>query len=277
MMINKKELFDELNNMKIVGDSYEVFKDRFSFPNIKFKITKEFKDFYENIKNEYVKSDPYKNNSKLIDFYTGLEDIMQKYGYTILDKLDLQYYYLPPIEVLQKIIKKYKIRQGSKKIKDIIDDGDNIITDEADKQDFINAYEALLEAINYIVSYPDYKVSTTGGRLVADDLLYIDTYFRKDYSVYDIVEDYPIISKNKRIVYNNEKEFLEVNKEIEDFIKLKFNEISKMYLQKFKTFIDNLEDTFIKGIDDGLVTIQLETKLSGKDISVVAETMIEHL
>ena len=127
------------------------------------------------------------------------------------------------------------------------------------------------------MSYPDYKVSTTGGRLVADDLLYIDTYFRKDYSVYDIVEDYPIISKNKRIVYNNEKEFLEVNKEIEDFIKLKFNEISKMYLQKFKTFIDNLEDTFIKGIDDGLVTIQLETKLSGKDISVVAETMIEHL
>lgn len=58
MMINKKELFDELNNMKIVGDSYEVFKDRFSFPNIKFKITKEFKDFYENIKNEYVESDP---------------------------------------------------------------------------------------------------------------------------------------------------------------------------------------------------------------------------
>lgn len=220
---------------------------------------------------------PYKNNSKLIDFYTGLEDIMQKYGYTILDKLDLQYYYLPPIEVLQKIIKKYKIRQGSKKIKNIIDDGDNIITDEADRQDFINAYEALLEAINYIVSYPDYEVSTTGGRLVADDLLYIDTYFRKDYSVYDIVEDYPIFSKNKKVVYNNEKEFLEVNKEIEDFIKLKFNEISKMYLQKLKTFIDKLEDTFIKGISDGSVTVQLETKLSGKDIDVVAETMVEHL
>lgn len=115
-----------MNNIKIVGNSYYTFIDRFSFPNIEFETTKEFKDFYKNFKNKYTEYDPYKNNPKLIDFYAGLEDIMQKHGYTILDRLDKNFYYLPPVEVLQEIITKYKIR-ANKRIKDIIDDDDNNI------------------------------------------------------------------------------------------------------------------------------------------------------
>lgn len=50
-----------------------------------------------------------------------------------------------------------------------------------------------------------------------------------------------------------------------------------MYLQSFKTFISRLDDTFIKDVNNSLVMIQLETKLNDKNISVVAETMVEHL
>lgn len=71
-----------------------------------------------------------------------------------------------------------------------------IIILSADKQDFINAYEALLEAVNYIMSYPDYEMDTAGG-LVADDLVHFP-YLREHYDNVYSIKEFPIFSKNKK-------------------------------------------------------------------------------
>lgn len=91
-----------------------------------------------------------------------------------------------------------------------------------------------------------------------------------------VLKSSPYFLKIKKVVYNNEKDFLEANEEVEDFIILKFSEISKMYLQNFKAFINRLEYTVIRDVEDSL-RIQLETRLNDKDLDVVAKTMVEHL
>lgn len=285
-------LFDELNNIKIVDDNddkYYIFRDNFHYPNITFETTKEFKNLYEKLKNKYITHDPYKDNPKLIDFYSGLEDIMQKYGYTILDKIGLQdTLTLPPTATLEKILEEepnlYSRKGRGRKLKDIIN-SDDVFTSEENKQKFTNAYNALIDAINYIKSYPDYD---SDNNTAVDDLLYFEyskpLFFNTEHFIVQTIANSDMriyVTQDKEVTYDNndsrKDEFLALEREIGELIKLKFNEISKMYLQNLKTLISRLDDTYVKNIYSNQITIQPKTKLSDEDTNIVAETMIKYL
>lgn len=275
-------MFNKLNSIKIVEDSYNIFKDNQGYPNFDFKTSDEFEGFIASIKAKYAENSDY-NNNKLTDFFMGLEEIMQKYGYSIMDRIDKPSFILPPSEDYEYIYKHRNDifseapspRMNAQKILDT-----GLFLNEEDKYKLENALNAIAEAGAYIKNYSDYEYTSSGGASLVDGQVSVsDTLSLASKS------DMPFSEANRVILISHttpnddvkNEDYINIKNEIKEYIIAKFSEISKTYLSDMKKFVANLNSVVIKGDIENSINIQLDTMLNKQDLVKIADTMVQYL
>ena len=286
------DVFSDLKDMKILANSGPLnyfTDDRFGYPNLVFKPSSEFTTYLMNVRDSNTVSNPL-DTPEVDKFLEQLDQVYDRHGYDIMNSISRDidsnmFINIEPLDEIKDIIKNHKqtmdlSKIGRKRIgyyrdsmplQNLIDNADVLFIDNNTKTKFLDAVDALFDILDFFKAH---KGEDTNSIFYVPGISSImNNNNWGDITIGELLDIRSYIQPSIGARYNDDR--YKIEKQIEEYVSLKFKEIVDMYLHNYSRSLSKVH--FIKRLEPQNIVIQLESVYNKSVLQTINDTIYKYL
>ena len=285
------DVFSDLKDMKILANSgsLDYFTDRFGYPNLVFKPSSEFTTYLMNVRDSNTVSNPL-DTPEVDKFLEQLDQVYDRHGYDIMNSISRDidsnmFINIEPLDEIKDIIKNYKqtmdlSKIGRKRIgyyrdsmplQNLIDNADVLFIDNNTKTKFLDAVDALFDILDFFKAHKGEDTNSIFYIPGISSIMNNNSW--GDITIGELLDIRSYIKPNTGARYNDNR--YKIEKQIEEYVLLKFKEIVDMYLHNYSRSLSKVHT--IKRLEPQNIIIQLESVYNKSVLQTINDTIYKYI